>query len=513
MKIEKTKNTVRNVIFGYINKLIAVIFPFVIRTIMLYTLGTQYLGLGSLFSSILNVLNLAELGFGTAMVFSMYKPIASDDQQTINALLKLYRKVYQIIGTIVLVVGLSIMPALKYLIKGGYPADINLYILYAIYLAQTVIGYFFFAYRNSLLSAHQRNDVSSKINTIVMVATYGLQIGALLLFRNYYVYIIFLPISTLVINLFTAYRTKKMYPESFCEGELDKGTKQEIKKQIMALFTHRIGYVVQSSIDNISISAFVGLTTLGIYNNYMYIITAIQGFITIMFQSMVAGVGNSVITESVEHNRKLFSKLLLLNSWVIGWCSTCLMCLYQPFMKVWAGADNVFGIWIVVSLVFLFYATECRSVVGMYKDAMGMWRQDMFKPLVISLVNLAGTLLSLKFWRLEGVILSTALSYIIVGIPWETKVLYKEYFHIGKSQYYLKQLYYFAISAISVIGCYFICTSFTLSSVAQIAVNFAICLVVPNLIFALAYFKLPEFNLLKNNVIHIFEKIFRRKHD
>ena len=509
MKINKTKNAINNVIFGSINKIIAILFPFIIRTIIINVLGVQYLGLNSLFSSILNILSLAELGFGTAMVYSMYEPIAKDDTETINALLNLYKKIYRIIGLVVLICGLFVMPFLKYFIKGSHPADINLYLLYSIFLLNNVISYFFFAYKTSLLSAHQKNDITSKIHILTSTMMYILQIVVLLLFKNYYIYIIFLPLSTLAMNFLTAIVTKKQYPQYFCKGEVSKEQKHTIKKQISALFLHRIGYVIQSSIDNICISAFLGLTLLGKYNNYFYIVTAIQGFITIIKQSMVAGVGNSLVIESKEENKKQYFRTLFIFAWIVGWCSVCFMCLYQPFMNVWVKQENMLPITIVICLVALFYISDMRGVTGMYKDALGMWHEDRFKPMSISVVNLIGTIISAYFGWFEGIILSTIAGYVLVGFPWETHIFFKHYMKEKPIKYYLKQLLYLIVTLVAIAITYFICSFIPFKGVPEIVAKFGICLIVPNIIFVLAYFKTSEFKQLlpkiKNN--KFFKKV------
>ena len=500
MRINKTKNTLNNVLFGSINKIIAILFPFAIRTIIINVLGIQHVGLNSLFSSILNILSLAELGFGTAMVYSMYKPIAEDDTDTINALLNLYKKIYRIIGLVVLTAGLAIMPFLKYFIKGSYPADINLYILYSIFLANNVISYFFFAYKSSLLSAHQKNNITSKIHILTSTAMYVLQIVVLLCFKNYYIYIIFLPLSTLAVNILTAIITKKQYPQYFCKGTVSKEQKSAIKKQIYSLFLHRIGYVVQSSIDNICISAFLGLTLLGKYNNYYYIITAIQGFLTILKQSMVAGVGNSLIVDSKESNKKFFNKTLFIFAWIVGWCACCFMSLYQPFMNVWVKQHNMLPFSVVICLTTLFYINEIRGTVGVYKDALGMWYEDRFKPITISAVNLIGTIISAYFGWFEGIILSTAVAYLFVGLPWETYVFFKNYMNEKPTKYYLKQLFYLIVSIIAVVSTYFVCSLIPLVGVIEVVVKVAICMIVPNIIFVIAYFKTNEFKSLMSSL-------------
>ena len=192
MKIDKTRNASRNITFGILLKVYQIFLPFLMRTIMMYTIGVQYLGLNSLFSSILQVLNLAELGVGSAMVFSMYKPIAEDDENTICALLKLYRLYYRFIGIFILIFGILIIPFLPKLISGNIPSDMNLYILYILNLGATVLTYWLFAYRNSVLQAYQRTDVISKITISTETLKYFLQFIVLLIYKNYYFFLIIL---------------------------------------------------------------------------------------------------------------------------------------------------------------------------------------------------------------------------------------------------------------------------------------------------------------------------------
>lgn len=222
MKIEKTKNASRNIIFGISLKIYQILLPFIMRTVMMYTIGVEYLGLNSLFTSVLQVLNLAEFGVGSAMVFSMYKPIAEDDSVTICALMKLYKIYYSIIGGIILICGLGLTPFIPRLISGEIPSDMNVYILYLLNLFATVMTYWLFAYRNSILQAHQRNDVVSKVTLGTETVKYFLQIIALILFHNYYYFVIVLLFTQILNNLFTAVAAKKIFPQYNPEGNLPK---------------------------------------------------------------------------------------------------------------------------------------------------------------------------------------------------------------------------------------------------------------------------------------------------
>ena len=264
MRIERTKNATKNIIFGIILKLYQILVPFLMRTTMIYFMGVEYLGLNSLFTSVLQVLNLAELGIGSAMVFSMYKPIAEDDNEKICALMNLYKLYYRIIGLVILVVGLILCPFIPYLIKSDLPPDMNIYVLYLLNLMATVFSYWLFAYKNSVLQAHQRQDVISKVTLVVNTIQYILQLIVICLFKNYYMYVIILLLSQILINIATAYKSNKIYPQYKAKGKLEKIQIREINQRVKDLFTSKIGGVIVNSADSIVISAFLGLTALAI---------------------------------------------------------------------------------------------------------------------------------------------------------------------------------------------------------------------------------------------------------
>lgn len=220
MKINRTKNASRNFIFGIILKIYQLIVPFAMRTAMIYLLGVQYLGLNSLFTSILQVLNLAELGIGSAMVYSMYKPIAEDDTNTICALMQLYKVYYRVIGLVVCVAGLVLFPFVPKLINGDVPTDINVYILYLMNLAATVLSYWLFAYKNSILQAHQRVDITSKVMILTETVKYALQFAVLAIFHNYYYFVIIILLTQIMTNIITAIASNRMYPQFQAKGKL-----------------------------------------------------------------------------------------------------------------------------------------------------------------------------------------------------------------------------------------------------------------------------------------------------
>lgn len=212
MKIDRTKNATRNIVFGIILKVYQIAIPFLMRTAMIYFMGMQYLGLNSLFTSILQVLNLAELGVGSAMVFSMYKPIVDDDKVTICALMKLYKIYYRFIGLAIAIIGLVLLPFIPKLIHSDLPSGMNIYILYLLNLAATVLSYWLFAYKNSLLQAHQRSDITSKVTLCTNTIQYALQLIVIIFIKNYYLFLIIALFTQALTNIVTAIVVSKLYP-------------------------------------------------------------------------------------------------------------------------------------------------------------------------------------------------------------------------------------------------------------------------------------------------------------
>ena len=328
-KIERTKNATRNIIFGVILKAYQIIVPFLMRTAMIYLMGVQYLGLNSLFTSILQVLNLAELGVGSAMIYSMYKPIAEDDNATICALMKLYKTYYRIIGLVIAVIGCALTPFIPKLISGDVPDNLNIYLLYLLNLGATVLSYWLYAYKNCILQAHQRVDIVSKVSLVTSTIQYALQLLVLWLFKDYYLYVIVLLATQALTNIATAMCADRIYPQFKPKGQIATEEKKAINNRIKDLFTSKIGGIIYDSADTIVISSFLGLTALAIYQNYFYILNAITGLITVVFSACTAGIGNSIVVETKEKNYKDLNKFTFIICWgalslstfygVVGW--------------------------------------------------------------------------------------------------------------------------------------------------------------------------------------------------
>lgn len=491
MRIERTKNTLRNIAFGSLNRIINIVLPFISRTVILYVMGTQYLGLSSLFSSVLSFLSLTELGVGAAMIYSMYKPIAENDTLAICALLNLYKKLYRLIGCIVLAIGVVLLPFLKLLVTEELPSDLNLYSLYLIYLSNSVLSYWLFAYKNALLQAYQRNDINSKIASVITPLSYVVMLLCLYYTKNYYAYVIWLPVFTILTNVLRMIVVNRSFPKLIPHGEVSSELKKSILKKTTALIGTKLNTVVLNAADNLVMSAFLGLTAIAVYGNYYYIMSSIIGFLGIVYSSMTAGLGNSLQTESLETNYKNFEKFSFINSWLVGWCAVCLVCLYQPFMRLWVGEKLMFPFYIVLQISLYFYVYQIRKIPVVYKDAAGIWWEDRFRPYICMVVNVVLNVVLVQIIGISGVILSTVFS-LLISIPWENHVIFKYIFHCGSRSYYKKMVF----SAISMLlsGCmtYAVCSCVG-NNISGFLLRCVLCLLIPNLIFMFLNFKRNEF--------------------
>lgn len=505
--MNRTENAIRNITWGVVEKIATLLLPFVTRTILIYVLGAEYLGLGSLFTSILQVLSVTELGFGAAVVFSMYKPIAENDNDTLCALINMYRKIYRVVGTIILIGGLMILPFLKVLIKGEVQADVNIYVLYIIYLFNTVISYFLYGYKAVIFTAHQRSDVTSKRTTIINIVGSFVQCVALLLFKNYYIYILIIPVITILTNVLNAYLASKLYPEIVCRGKLGSEMIQDIKKRVVGLISFKINSVIFESADTIVISSFLGLLPLAIFNNYYYIMRTIVGFLGILTVSITAGIGNKMVTNSRAENYKDFMSLVFVNGWIASWCSVCLLCLYNHFINLWIGEKFLFSDITVVLMVLYFFIPRITTITYTYREAAGLWWEDKYRPVISSVLNLIISIILVQYIGINGVILGTLIVSVVITVPWATFILFKYYFHCSPINYFKRLVYYTLVTVLGGGLTYFICTLLPFNGIIPFILKGLVCLTVPNIVFLLFYYKLDEFNYAKSLAMYLLRKV------
>jgi len=492
----RIKKSLRNIIWAVVNKVAIIIMPFIVRTVLIYKLGAEYTGLSGLFTSILTMLSLAELGFSNAMVYCMYEPIHKKDTNTICALLNFYKKIYRIIGFFILIIGIILAPFINNFINGSIPENINIYLLYLIYLTNTVLSYFLFAYKSSLLTAYQRSDEISKIGLTCNLVLYGFQIIVLFFTRNFYLYALLLPLSTVAMNIAYEVFSRKLFPDIACKGEIDKQLKKKIKKRVIGIMLYKISSTTRTSFDSIIISAFLGLVILTQYQNYFMIISSVLGILTVIGNAITASVGDSIVAKTTDENYKDFKKFLFIYMWVAGICAVCILCLIQPFMQVWVGKDLMLDVTMAILFCAYFYIQTMGDMVFVYRTAAGLWWEDRIRPVVEAFANIALNLLFVKFFGLYGIIFATIVTLLGINFVWGAHILFKHYFKRGMFEYIKFQVLQMVITTIACVVCFLLCGGVG-TNIFGFMIVILLCVVITNGIFYICHRKTDMFKEAK----------------
>lgn len=508
MKIARTQNTINGFVWGAAGKIVNTLLPFLLRTVMIYKLGVEYLGLNSLFASVLQVLSLSELGFSYACVYAMYKPIAEDDYDAVGAIMSYLRKIYRVIGAVLLGIGLLLLPFLDKIVSGDVPADINIYSLYLIYLCNSAMSYFFFAYKASLLSAMQCNDVINKVGLLTNTLLRLAQCAVLFLVPNYYIYVIMLPTFTLLNNLIKAYIVDHRYPQYMKKGLIADATRLDIKKRIVPLIGIKISTVLINAADTLVISAFLGLTETALYNNYFFVMSSVQAIIYEIHSSMLAGVGNALVVDNKDAIAKRFETLHFINAWLVSVCTVCFVCLFQPFIRLWVGQALMVPDGVMFLFCAYFFIYTFQRIIIVYKDAAGLWKEDAIRCYLACGLNILLNLATVKYLGLYGVIGSSVFVGFVID-PWMARTVHKKIFDKSPKVFY----WYFVKD---ILLCVLLCGAFFLlcrnlpDGWLGILARLAICGVGANAALLLLYCKDRRFRQAKAWVIGVAKRFLHR---
>ena len=338
---------------------------------------------------------------------------------------------------------------------------------------------------------------------------YSCQIFVLLHFKNYYTYLFFVPLTTLIQNFANSALVDRMFPQYVCRGEISTGLLHKIRLSIPGLVINKLCFISRNSFDNIFISAYLGLTVSAIYANYYYILSSLSSFLGIISSSILAGIGNSIVIESSETNYQMMKKINFIYMWLAGWCAICLLCLYQPFMRIWVGDELCFDFKTVILFVLYFYLLKMGDIRGTYSEAAGLWWENRYRAILESVVNLILNYTLVRFLGIYGIILATLLSLFFINFLWGSNIVFKFYFKNGKaSEYFLLHGKYALCTGCIAAVTYMVCSLKTYGLYGDFLVRGVICVILPNLIYYLVYRKTSEFKIA---VPWILNKVLRKK--
>lgn len=508
--MSRLNNSIRNVKYTALAQAVNFLIAFFSRRVFVYVLSSEYLGLNGVFSNILSMLSLAELGLGSAICFCLYKPLFDKDQKTVNSIMLFYKKAYTVIGLFVLVAGLAVTPFLDFIVE-ELPDIAHIRLIYVLFVLNSALSYFF-VYKKTLLIADQKQYITNVVHQAFVFAMNVLQIGFLYLTHNYFSYLVIMLVSTVGQNLFISWIVDKKY--TFLDLKhaepLDKATQQEVFKNIRAMTAHRVGGVVVNGTDNLIMAKCVSVVSVGLYSNYYLIKNTLVSVISLLFQSVTASIGNlGAETEDTARKEEVFNILNFIGAWIFGFSSICLFVLYNPFISLWLGEKYLFDMKIVALIVVNFYMLGMRQPVLTERDALGIFWYDRHKPIFESVINLVCSIpLALRF-GIVGVFLGTLISTVTTSLWVEPYVLFKHGFHKNCAVYFVKYFGYTAVTAVAGVACFILMQYVHFSSpIADFAIKVLICGVLPNIIFLSVYCKTAEFRAIRQI---INQKLLKRK--
>lgn len=434
----RTQNVLKASFVGTTCNLVNIILGFIYRTIFIRILSSSYLGINGLFGNILQILSFADLGISTAIVYRFYEPISQNDVHKVGQLMNFFKSVYRIIASAILVAGMSLLPFLNFFIKdtSELPLDVNLQLIYILFLLQTLSSYLF-VYKQTILSADQKQYITSFIQTIITLMRYILQVSILLLTRNYTWTLAASIILNLTSNIAFSEWIGYKYRDVFSVKEsISKVEKQQILDDTKATLCHKIGGTVLNSTDNIILSKCVGIVATGLYSNYSMILSSLSGVLNQVFGSFTSSLGNAHIKQNAEQKYMSYRRLLFANLWITSICTVCLYNLLNDFIIVWVGTDMLLDELTVTVLCIQFFMETARIISLSYTNGCGLFVRDKIRPLIEAAINLVVSVVMANLLGVAGVFIGTIASHCCTVFWREPYLLYKYEFKKSIKEYW-----------------------------------------------------------------------------
>lgn len=471
---------------------------FVLRTVFIMKLDETLLGVNGLYTGILTMLSLAELGIGTALNYSLYAPVAKGDIEKIKSYMLFYKKAYLAIAGVVTAIGIILIPFLKYFIKN--PGDYGireLTVYYLIFLFNTVSTYFV-AYKYSLVNAQQKNYIQTNALTLTKLATTVSQIIVLLATANFLFYLLTAAVVELIQKIYVNHYLNRLYPylKEKNAKPLKKEETQVIKDKTRALVYHKVGDVARLQTDSIIISSLIQVSLVGVVDNYTMVINSISGFVNIIFNSVISSFGNLIATESEEKQYEMFNVYRFAANWVYGLSAIGFYVLLTPLVYLWLGEEWLLGNIVVALILVDYYFKGDRIVLSNFKTAAGVFEEDKYLALIQGVVNLVISIVLVQFMGLAGIYVGTIVSGLIANVT-KPFIIYRVCFKKGAGEYFLDTARKLLVLAVTLAIVLFV-SKFLLQQITMLsfALTGVMIILVYNVLFLLCFGRTKELRYL-----------------
>lgn len=509
---QKTRSdySMLNIASGMVGYVLNLTMGILCRMVFTRTLAADYLGVNGLFTNILSMLSLAELGIGSAIGYALYKPLATDDRPKVASLMKFYARCYQIIGVVIMVLGLCLIPFLPLLIQEPPAIQEDLRLLYILFLFNSASSYFF-SYRGALLTAAQQNYLVVGISYIVMIAQSIIQMVLLVLTHNYILYLLVLIIGGLTYNVVISHVAKVKFPYIVDRdiAPLEREERKSLVVNVRALTIWKLSGLLVNQTDNLIITYFSGLITVGLASNYTLLSGNLNSLMNIIFSGVSASVGNHNALESTEQKYSLFKAINLANYWMFAWVSIGIFVCSTDMVKVLFGPEYGLPIEIPFVIALNFYMVGMQNAVWTYKNTMGLFRQGRYLLIVTAAINLVVSIWLGKLWGLFGILLATAIARAFTNTWYDPYAIHKYGFGLSVWPYFGRYLAFAVLTVATGAACYFLCALLPFGLLVNAVLKVILCSVICNAVFLLVFCRTAEFKQLMGFVQKVFGKVGR----
>lgn len=510
-KSSRTIHATKNISMAMVSKFTEQLLNFVVRTIFIKCLSVEYLGINGLFSNILSFLSLAELGVGSAIVYLLYKPIADNDVKQIKMYMRAYKQMYRIIGVVVFTIGIALTPFLDFFITERPDIPENLEFIYILYIIKTVSTYFF-AYKQSIFNASQKGWIVTRNTAIFSCIRAVFEIIFLTTTRSFIIYLLIAVVINYAQNIFIAHLANKAYPflKEKNNEKLPSAEMKKIAKNVGAMFSHKIGAVVLNSSDNLILSKFVGLVTVGIYSNYSTILTIVKTVLWTAFDAVAPSVGNLCARGDTDQEYAIFRGIQLMNLWISGFCTIALGVLINPFITLWIGEEYLLSQATVWAIIISYYVQTNMKAIDMFRSATGLFYNDRYVPIFQCVINVVVSIIMVHYWGVAGIFVGTTSSILLTRFWVEPYMVYRHIFHKPLYKYFLDYIKCGIVTLVALGITYYVSSLLPGSGIFTFILRMFCCAIIPNLVYLLVYFKTPEFKFLLEKVWQIIGSKFKK---
>lgn len=504
----RVEKSVKNIYMGFLSKIVIILMSFIDKSLFITYLGAELLGVNGLFTNILLILSLADLGMASVMSYSYYEPLANNDTKKLVALTSFFKKIYNTLAVVITVLGICIIPFLQYIIKLDEPID-NLPLIYILFLGNTVISYLY-VYKSTVLIADQNAYVASKMQIRFDIFRNITQFAVLIVFKNILLYLFVRMVFTFLYNYSLCKCTEKLYPFVNEKGELDKEEKKNILTTIKSGFIYKLSAVLLNGTDNILISGLVGTIWVGYISTYDTVITSIMAFVYIIFSSVTASVGNLGVKEEPKKKLEVFNILLFLGFWISRVVVPCFLFLMSDLLIIWIGEEFILPTSVFIAKLIVVYMSCCMNPIFTYRDAIGLYKKTKYSIFAGSLLNVGlSVILGLKF-GVFGILIASSISMLFTYVWYEPVILYKSFFNESSKVYFIKQAKNIVFMLFTIFVCSLIVPKINADNFLMLVVKAVVCFGLTNLIGLVFTYKTEEFKFFKDKFVKVANKILNR---